>query len=226
MKRAKRCATGRSGDSAGRCLRDSLSEPESEGTRQIPDPKPILLLERISQISAEPGNRILEPFCGSGTTLVAAKLLERCAVSINSAPEAIELTGCRLREMIKTDSRLMQKGRVEYQKRDSTALDALRGLGFFPVQRDRGVDAILKEQVNGKSVFVRVQQTDEALGDAISALRKAGRNKGDALLLRVVTEENRLPLEIEMTNDVYLIYSAAAGIAALLGRLKEEAQAL
>ena len=157
--------------------------PKARERAGYPTQKPILLLERILQLVTEPNDRVLDPFCGSGTTLVAAKGLARCAVGIDVAPEAIDLTNQRLREMIKTESRLLKKGRADYLKADADVLNLLRGLDYFPVQRSNGIDAILKEQVNEKFVLVRVQRAGEPLCDALTALRKAGREKGDAVLL-------------------------------------------
>ncbi len=42
-----------------------------------PTQKPLALLERIIQASSNPGDVVLDPFCGSGTTLVAAHQLGR-----------------------------------------------------------------------------------------------------------------------------------------------------
>jgi site-specific DNA-methyltransferase (adenine-specific) len=44
-----------------------------------------------------PGGMVLDPCCGSGTTLVAAALEGRRAVGVDRNPEAIEVTLERLR---------------------------------------------------------------------------------------------------------------------------------
>jgi len=41
--------------------------------RLHPTQKPLLLMDRIVQLFTKPGDVILDPFCGSGTTLVAAR---------------------------------------------------------------------------------------------------------------------------------------------------------
>lgn len=78
-----------------------------------PTQKPILLLEQILTLVTEQGDWVLDPFCGSGTTLVASKLLERNAVGIDISPDAIALTKCRLEQPFKTESPLLKKGREE-----------------------------------------------------------------------------------------------------------------
>ena len=76
-----------------------------------PTQKPILLLERIITLVTSPGDFVLDPFCGSGTTLVAAELLGRNSLGIDVAAEAIKLASQRLAEPVKTSSELLRKGR-------------------------------------------------------------------------------------------------------------------
>ena len=51
--------------------------PKANERVGYPTQKPILLLERIIQISTNENDVVLDPFCGSGTTIVAAALLKR-----------------------------------------------------------------------------------------------------------------------------------------------------
>ena len=58
--------------------------------------KPVALLERIIRASSNQGDVVLDPFCGSGTTLRAAKTLGRKYIGIDQNPEAIRITENRL----------------------------------------------------------------------------------------------------------------------------------
>ena len=58
--------------------------------------KPEALLRRIILASSAPGDRVLDLFCGAGTTGVAAVKLDRDAVLCDSNPLAIEKTLLRL----------------------------------------------------------------------------------------------------------------------------------
>ena len=58
--------------------------------------KPEALLKRIVLASSAPGDRVLDLFCGAGTTGVAAVKLNRDAVLCDSNPLAIEKTLLRL----------------------------------------------------------------------------------------------------------------------------------
>ncbi|MCT8136477.1 site-specific DNA-methyltransferase [Anaerobacillus sp. CMMVII] len=70
----------------------------------------MLLLEQIIKITTDVGDTVLDPFCGSGTTLVAAKLLNRKFIGIDISEDAIELTQERINSPIKTTSNLLEKG--------------------------------------------------------------------------------------------------------------------
>ena len=61
-----------------------------------PTQKPLTLLERIVRASSLPESRVLDPMCGSGTTLVAAKNLGRRYTGIDQSPLAIQITQRRL----------------------------------------------------------------------------------------------------------------------------------
>jgi DNA modification methylase len=48
--------------------------------------KPLTLLERLVRIYTNEGDNILDPFCGSGTTLLACKNLNRSCIGIEIDP--------------------------------------------------------------------------------------------------------------------------------------------
>ena len=61
-----------------------------------PTQKPVALLERIVKASSNQGDVVLDSFCGSGTTLVAAKTLGRKYIGIDQNPEAVRIAQSRL----------------------------------------------------------------------------------------------------------------------------------
>ena len=56
-----------------------------------PTQKPLALLDRIIRASSNPGDMVLDPFCGCATTLVAADRLDREWVGIDLSEKAAEL---------------------------------------------------------------------------------------------------------------------------------------
>ena len=68
-------------------------KPERTG---YPTQKPIALLDRIIRASSNAEDLVLDPFCGSGTTLAAARQLGRRYIGIDQNPNAISLCEKRL----------------------------------------------------------------------------------------------------------------------------------
>lgn len=64
-----------------------------------PTQKPLALLERIISVSSNPGDIVLDPFCGCGTTVAAAQKLGRRWIGIDITHLAISLQKYRLKEM-------------------------------------------------------------------------------------------------------------------------------
>src|ERR1039458_1973711 len=56
-----------------------------------PTQKPVALLERIIKASSNPGDLVLDPFCGCGTTIDAAEKLGRKWIGIDITQLAISL---------------------------------------------------------------------------------------------------------------------------------------
>jgi DNA modification methylase len=61
-----------------------------------PTQKPLALLERFVLAHSRPGDLVLDPFCGSGTTLAAAEKHGRSAIGIDRSPEAVRIARSRL----------------------------------------------------------------------------------------------------------------------------------
>ena len=64
--------------------------------------KPTELLERIIAASSSPGDLVIDPFDGSGTTMVAAERLNRSWIGIDQSLLACSLTLCRVRAEVGT----------------------------------------------------------------------------------------------------------------------------
>lgn len=62
-----------------------------------PTQKPIYLLERIISASTREGDVVLDPFCGSSTTGVVCKQLDRKYIGIDRNPEYLQLSIRRLK---------------------------------------------------------------------------------------------------------------------------------
>lgn len=68
-----------------------LTEESSKDKTGYPTQKPRFLLKRIIEMSTEIGDLVLDPFCGSGSTLIAAEELGRKWIGIDSSPSACKI---------------------------------------------------------------------------------------------------------------------------------------
>ncbi|HSC87260.1 MAG TPA: site-specific DNA-methyltransferase [Polyangiaceae bacterium] len=78
------------------CPAMSANTPLHGETTGYPTQKPLALLERIVRAASAPDSWVLDPMCGSGTTLVAARSLARRFVGIDQSEVALRVTGERL----------------------------------------------------------------------------------------------------------------------------------
>lgn len=69
-----------------------------------PTQKPVALLERIVAASSNPGDVVLDPFCGCGTTIAAAQKLGRIWIGIDITTLAINLQKNRLKSAFGIES--------------------------------------------------------------------------------------------------------------------------
>ena len=109
-----------------------------------PTQKPLALLERIIQASSNPGDVVLDPFCGCGTAVDAARRLKRHWIGIDISAFAIDL----IRERRLKDSRIpvhgipfdMPAARKLARERpfDFESWAVTRLTGFAPNTRQRG----------------------------------------------------------------------------------------
>ncbi|MBM9520555.1 hypothetical protein JWG39_12085 [Desulforhopalus vacuolatus] len=164
--------------------------PKAKERVGYPTQKPLLLLEQVIQLVTNEGDIVLDPFCGSGTTCVAAKLLGRKYIGIDKSNDAVELSISRIENPIKTESNLLKNGRDSYRNADKTALSLLSGLKFNAVQRNKGIDAILVEQFDNAPVLVRVQKDHEYIEEAASLLAKAMKTKKSKKSFLIQTQLN------------------------------------
>ena len=191
------------------------TDPERLG---YPTQKPVALLERIVSASSNPGDVVLDPFCGCGTTVHAAEKLGRQWVGIDVTHLAIGLIEKRLRDAfegveftthgvpqdIEAARDLARRGRddknyyFEFEKWALSLIAAQPG-NLSKKGADRGID--------GNIYFGKTSR-------AIVSV-KAGDNVGVAMIrdLRGVIERERADIGIflTLTEPTKPMISEAAG---------------
>lgn len=137
--------------------------PKAKDRIGYPTQKPILLLEQIIKIATDKNDIVLDLFCGSGTTLVASKILNRNYMGIDLSEKAINITQQRLENVIKTSSDLLNKGIEAYRTKTEEEENILKLLQAKIVQK--------------KPIPIKIQKNNECLNESISLLQNAINSK-------------------------------------------------
>ena len=79
--------------------------PNASGAERLgyPTQKPLMPLDRLIRSSTNPGDVVLDAFCGCGTALVAAENLGRPWVGIDISPTACRVMAKRLKDLCRLD---------------------------------------------------------------------------------------------------------------------------
>ncbi len=93
-----------------------------------PTQKPIALLERIIGASSNPGDMVLDPFCGCATTCVAAERLQRQWIGIDLSPKSYKLTQSRLQQNGMLEPVIHRKDTLKFYKQKRTYKHTLFGI--------------------------------------------------------------------------------------------------
>jgi site-specific DNA-methyltransferase (adenine-specific) len=78
------------------CPAMNANTPLTAETTGYPTQKPEALLERIVRAASHAGSAVLDPMCGSGTTLAVAVRLGRRALGVDQSPVACQIARARL----------------------------------------------------------------------------------------------------------------------------------
>lgn len=165
--------------------------PKANERVGYPTQKPILLLERVIELTTDIGDVVLDPFCGSGSTLVAAMLLKRKYMGIDISKEAIKLTKSRLENPIKSNSNLLKNGKESYLNQNIEILEMLKMINATPVQRNKGIDGFLNIDDTVKPIPIKIQRKNETLEKAKQLLLQASNKNKFKVKILIKTNKNR-----------------------------------
>lgn len=193
--------------------------PKAKERTGYPTQKPVLLLNQIINIATDEGDLVLDPFCGSGTTCVSAKALNRRYLGIDISTDAVELAISRLEEMIISESNLLNKGTSEYLEKTEKELAILENINAFPVQRNAGIDGFLKAHCDGLPIPVKIQSEYETVEDAVEKLEKASIGKNYSMKIVIQTKDAGKSRLFDFQTDVVVIKSLALQAKELTKRI-------
>lgn len=181
--------------------------PKAKERVGYPTQKPVELLRRIIQLSTDEGDLVLDPFCGSGTTLLAAKLMMRSCIGMDISKDAIELAQMRLENPVVTESELLKIGAGAYQTKTAHELAILNQFDCDIVQRNKGIDAFLKKYYKGAPVAIKIQKETETIQEAISLLYAAGVKKRCSYTILILQNMEHALFEASAPSNMIIINS-------------------
>lgn len=143
-----------------------------------PTQKPVALLERILNASSNPGDVVLDPFCGCGTTVHAAEKLGRQRIGIEVTHLAIGLIEKRLRDAfpsvqftthgvpqdIHAARDLAARGKYHEFEKWALSLIAAQPGNFGKKGADRGLDGRLYFGAKGTTLGIVSVKAGENVG--------------------------------------------------------------
>ncbi len=197
-------------------LWDDIPPLQSQAAERVgyPTQKPLALLERIISASSNPGDVVLDPFCGCGTTIAAAQKLGRRWLGIDITHLSIALQKYRLREMFPdvafqvigeptTEAGARQLARDDRYQFQWWALSLVRarpyggdaGSKTGKKGSDRGIDGLITfiDDATGRAKRVIVQVKSGKVGSPAVRDLKGVLNREEAAIGLLLTLEPPTP---------------------------------
>ena len=200
-------------------LWDDIHSLESFSTERLgyPTQKPIALLERIITLASNKGDMVLDPFCGCGTTIVAAQKLGRKWIGIDVSRTACKLMTKRMRtlgvsphilmgdltekELLKYPPFEFQNwvceklgGRISQRKSGDMGIDGWT-LDMKPIQVKQSED-VGRNPIDNFQTAIRRANKKHGIFVAFSfgkgAYEEAARAKNDGIDIKLVTTKELL----------------------------------
>jgi len=194
-----------------------------------PTQKPVALLERIISASSNPGDVVLDPFCGCGTTIAAAQKLGRHWIGIDITNLAIALQKYRLQDAygleagrdylvigepvdLASAAQLAQESRHQFEW---WALSLIRAQPINPGDSsgkkgkkgaDRGIDGqiVFIDDSGGKPKRIIVQvKSGHVSASIVRDLRGVIEREGAALGVLITLDPPSQPMKTEAASAGY-----------------------
>jgi site-specific DNA-methyltransferase (adenine-specific) len=190
-------------------LWDDIDRINPVGNERLgyPTQKPLALVERILLASSNPGDVVLDPFCGCGTALVAAEKLGRHWIGIDITYLAIAVMKARLHDIFGIEAHIVGaptevegarllaeqglEGRYQFEHWALTLVDA-HPAGSS--QKKKGADS----GIDGKITFT---DAGGQLKTVIVSVKSGGVNRGMVSDLVGVVQRERAAMGLFVTLE-------------------------
>ncbi len=180
-----------------------------------PTQKPEALLERIVQASSNPGDVVLDPFCGCGTTIAVAQKLGRSWIGIDITYLATALIKVRLRDRFGDGAAFKVVGEpvsvddaAELAKSDPYQFQwwALGLVGARPVDEKKGADkgidgrVYFQDEKGAAKELILSVKADKPQVSHLRDLRGVLEREGAEIGVLISMEEPTQPMRAEAAD--------------------------
>lgn len=199
-----------------------LGQKQSEALG-YPTQKPLALLERIIQASSNPGDVVLDPFCGCGTAVHAAEKLGRQWIGIDITHLAITLIEKRMRDAFPTIEyevfgtpkslasarNLAERDKYQFQWWACSLVNAQPYQGKKK-GADGGIDGLIffqDDNTGAKKIIVSVKGGESVTRTMIADLKNTVERENAQIGLFVTLVEPTGPMKTEAVSAGYYVNS-------------------
>lgn len=196
--------------------------PKAKERVGYPTQKPIELLEKIISVSSNEGDTVLDPCCGSGTTLVASKILNRRYIGIDISKTAVDISIERLKKPQVSRSQVSLNGRELYSKwaygNNDLKKNVFSIINAHPVYRNKFLDGFLNHNFSDEVVGIKVLDNYSSPNEMVAgfnhAITKRNCKYGIIIKTNYASEQlNLFSVELPKFNNIlYVNYSEIEGI--------------
>ena len=177
--------------------------PKAKERVGYPTQKPVELLKRIIQISCKENDLILDPFCGSGSLGIAAKIMSCSYIGTDINQDAIEICKKRINNFFISKSKVLDGDYSSFNNLETEIKNFIIDIHGIPVERNKGLDGIFSSALG--LIGIKFQRPNESLSEAAKLLKKASYEK--PLIKKIIIkthDDNLFPSEFD---DIIIIES-------------------
>lgn len=199
-------------------LWDDISplSPQAKERLGYPTQKPVSLLERIIQVSSNPGDVVADPFCGCGTAVVAAQKLGRQWIGIDITYLAVKVMQRRLKDDFGMTPSLGDKfpSAKQYvvEGVPVTSEDARALFNDDPYQFQHWAVGLLDAQQQSKGVKTRVKKGGDTGVDGCFYFKTPGGETIESMIVSVKGGKNLNPSMVRDLGGTVTREGAAIGV--------------
>ncbi len=173
----------------------------------FPTQKPLKLLKRIIEASTNEGDVVLDPFCGCGTTVVAAAMLKRKFVGIDISYYSAKTM---------TYSRLQSEARLPEESIHIKGIpEDFEGAKFLAKDDPFSFEIFAVEACHPGMMANKIQRGDKGIdgrGKLLHPVKEKGKKKS-MILVQVKAKEKPVPADVDaFANVIRNTKGAVAGV--------------